>query len=151
MAKTVYPEIEASSVVSTAREYIGTPWHHAGRLKGVGIDCAGLLVCVSRDLGVPVEDDITYTDADEYLRMLSHIRKYCRKIPDNQALKAGDILVFRSRQMYNHCGFYAGENPYGTLIHAYNGGAIKQVVEHALDKSWLDRVAGVYRYKGIKA
>ncbi len=37
-----------SDVVRTARTWLGTPYHHQGRLKGVGVDCAGLLIGVAQ-------------------------------------------------------------------------------------------------------
>ena len=39
-------------VVAAARALIGTPYHHLGRLPGVGIDCAGVLIVIARDLGL---------------------------------------------------------------------------------------------------
>ena len=38
------------------RSYIGTPYVHRGRLPGVALDCAGLVVCALRECGVGVED-----------------------------------------------------------------------------------------------
>lgn len=140
------PTIDPWSIVAKAREYIGTPWHHTARVKGHGIDCAGLLVCVSQDLGVPVSDMTSYTLGDEYELMVGTIEQYCRKLRDNEHLIPGDILVFRGRMMTNHCAFYNGDDG---IIHAYNSPSVKRVVEHGLDDSWRDRIVGRYRYKGI--
>ncbi len=32
-----------SGVLTEARKWIGTPWHHQGRINGVGVDCAMFL------------------------------------------------------------------------------------------------------------
>ncbi len=37
--------------VRVARSYIGTPFHHQGRLPGVGLDCAGVIVCALAECG----------------------------------------------------------------------------------------------------
>jgi len=39
-------------IVRLSRAYIDTPFHHAARLPGVGLDCVGLLVCVARAVGI---------------------------------------------------------------------------------------------------
>lgn len=139
-------------IIRIARTYIGTPWHHAGRKKGVAVDCAGLLVCVSHELGVPVEDFVNYDRLDEYKSLVGVIGKYCEVVAEGQqllaggaVLQAGDILVFRARQMYNHCGFYTGE---GTMVHAYNTPGVERVVETAFDEHWWTRLSVVYRYRG---
>lgn len=31
---------ERARFVATALSYVGTPYHHHGRLKGIGVDCA---------------------------------------------------------------------------------------------------------------
>ena len=48
--------VTAADVVAAARAHIGTPWQHQGRLRGVALDCAGLVIMVARDLGI-VEPD----------------------------------------------------------------------------------------------
>ena len=43
-------------VVTAAREWIGTPYHHQASVKGVGADCLGLVRGVLRDvMGVEPE------------------------------------------------------------------------------------------------
>ncbi len=39
-------------VVRVARTWLGTPYHHQGRVKGAGVDCAGLSVGVAKELGL---------------------------------------------------------------------------------------------------
>ena len=41
-----------ADAVRVARTYIDTPFQHMGRLPGVGLDCAGVLVCVARELSL---------------------------------------------------------------------------------------------------
>ena len=37
----------ALRLIEVARGYVGTPFHHAGRLPGVGLDCIGVPVCAA--------------------------------------------------------------------------------------------------------
>src|SRR5271156_6870557 len=41
-----------TAVVVSARAWVGTPYHHMADVKGVGCDCAMLLVRVFCDLGL---------------------------------------------------------------------------------------------------
>jgi len=137
--------ITGKQIVYCARTYIGTPWHHAARTKGVAIDCAGLLVCVSHELGVPVVDQLDYSHLDEYELMTGTIEQHCNKVTDG-TLMPGDIIVFRGRRMYNHCAFYTGD---GFIIHAYGTPGVERVVLTPFEGSWQSRVDSVYRYKGV--
>lgn len=130
-------------IVKAAREYIGTPWHHSARLKGVGIDCIGLLYCTAKDVGIEVVDYPNYGRSDEFKRMVTHIKKYCVRINRKDEWEEGDIIVFRGRMMLNHCAIYSGE---GNMIHAYDGANINAVVEQPLNDNWRDRIHSIYRY-----
>jgi hypothetical protein len=41
--------LSGNTFIAQARTWIGTPFHHQGRLKGVGCDCLGLIVGVAED------------------------------------------------------------------------------------------------------
>ena len=61
-----------AAFIAEVLSYVGTPWHHQGRLPGVGLDCPGPLICAARALGsVPPTFDVT---------------GYAR-VPDGQALQ----------------------------------------------------------------
>lgn len=145
-------KVTPEMVVEVARTYIGTPWHHAGRLKGVGIDCAGLLVGVSEELGIPIEDDVTYSrNTDNIRRMLPIIEKYCDRLSDKDEMQMGDILVFRGGQgqakVSNHCSIYTGN---GNHIHAYDTGNVSVVTENNIDDHLGPIIFRRYRYKALK-
>ena len=127
-------------LVSLARSYIGTPWHHAGRLRGVGVDCIGLVAEVYREAGLAIADQLNYTTYDEYERLLAVLGDHASPIIG--PLVGGDILVFRHRLMDNHCAIYAGN---GLMVHAYSTPAVMRVVEVPFDDSWVKRLQAVYR------
>jgi len=132
--------VNPDALVKIARSYLGTPWHHAGRLRGVGVDCIGLVAETHREAGHAVSDSLDYSMYDEYDRLLSVLDTHATRVDGE--LQGGDILVFRARLMDNHCGLYT-EN--GHFIHAYSSPAVMRVVEVPLDDSWRRRLQAVYR------
>ena len=49
---------ERARVVAIAHEWLGTPYHTGGRLKGVGVDCLTLLAGVFSEAGLVGQVDI---------------------------------------------------------------------------------------------
>ena len=47
-----YDMPDSNTIVTQARTWIGTPFHHQARLKGKGCDCLGLIVGVVDELGL---------------------------------------------------------------------------------------------------
>lgn len=133
--------LHAEEVCSVAREYLSTPWKHTGRLKGVGIDCIGLVVCVLRETGAITEDYTKYSLADEYDTLMEYVDRHADRIPSPEK---GCLLVFRGRMMNNHCGIYLGD---GIFIHSYNSPGIECVVLQTLGESWNSRLQGCYNPK----
>ena len=60
---------DSTTMVTQARTWLGTPFHHQARLKGKGCDCLGLIVGVVDELGLKNEqgeflagfDEVTYS------------------------------------------------------------------------------------------
>jgi cell wall-associated NlpC family hydrolase len=48
-----------TDIVAAARTYLGVPWRHQGRTRA-GLDCAGLIVMVARDLALSDYDSTAY-------------------------------------------------------------------------------------------
>jgi NlpC/P60 family putative phage cell wall peptidase len=133
-----------ADVVRVARTWLGTPYHHQGRLKGVGVDCAGLLVGVARELGLSQFDATGYSgrpDGDSLIRVC---QEQMTPIPLEELL-SGDVLLFKFEAHAGHLGIYLGNN---TLIHSYL--PRRRVVEHSLDAWWWGQVAGQYRLPGVQ-
>ncbi len=132
-----------SDVVRTARTWLGTPYHHQGRLKGVGVDCAGLLIGVAHELGLSDFDVAGYAprpDGDSLRRLCD---EHMQPIALDTA-RPGDVLLFRFDAHPGHLGILTAANQ---LIHAYL--PRRQVVEHGLDAAWWRQVAAQYRFPGV--
>lgn len=124
-------------IVDKALEYVGTPYAHHGRVKFVGVDCAGLLVCVGRELGIfaPDFDQIGYSQQPDGVKLLQVTRELFPFEVKQSELKAGNIVVIKSamQQRPHHFGI-VGTHPSGNLsiIHASCDKLHNAVVEQRL-------------------
>jgi cell wall-associated NlpC family hydrolase len=134
----------AEDIVFAARQCVGTPFRHQGRLIAFGLDCAGVAIHVAREIGAGVIDVSGYgrTPANGQLERSLDSQPCLERIflEDRQA---GDLLLMRFASEPQHIAIYAGE----TLIHAYaNAG---KCCEHIIDDAWASRIVRVYRVKGL--
>ena len=131
-----------SDIVDKAREYIGTPYKHQGRLKGVGVDCIGLVICVAKELGLSAYDTTDYGRIPQRDFLLHESRKNMHEISYGD-IEPGDVILFEFIKGYpQHFAIYAG-NEY--IIHSYESN--ESVVEHRMCGAWKRRIAGVFRIK----
>jgi cell wall-associated NlpC family hydrolase len=137
-------------IVDEARRWIGTRWQHQGALRGVGVDCIGLLIGVAYALGID--------DAREQRRAFE-FRGYGR-MPDPELLlraaseyldpadgpELGGIALMRFTGSPTHFAIVSCLEPL-TIIHAY--AQARKVVENSMDAVWRSRVVRWYRFRGI--
>jgi NlpC/P60 family putative phage cell wall peptidase len=149
--------LSRADVVRAARRWIGTPYHHQASLKGVGTDCIGLVRGVWAELyGDEAETPPGYSrdwaEASGEETLLAAARRHLVEI-EARDLRGGDIAVFRYRAnvVAKHVGIVAvrciAERAVPTLIHAVEGAP---VVEVELGAWWRRRIAGAFRFPGIK-
>ena len=137
-----------SPVIRAARGWIGTPFHHQGRLKNVGVDCLGLLVGVAKELdlrdnnGRPIaqHDALDYGHFPDELRLATGLKKHCKGA---RKLRAGLIGLFEIDGSARHLGIFGEKNGVLTLIHAY--APARKVVEHRVDEIWEKRLVKLFR------
>jgi hypothetical protein len=130
-------------VVNKAREYIGTKFHHQGRLKGVGIDCAGLVIGVAKDLNLTNFDFINYG----HLPHADTLERLCDENLEKVSLadmQEGDILLMAFESEPQHLAIKTDIG----IIHSY--AQVRRCVEHSLDNVWLSRIKKCYRYRGLE-
>lgn len=128
-------------VIEEARTYLETPFHHQGRVKGLGIDCAGLVIGVGKHLGLSMFDTKNYArtpNGNEMKQLLDKHAEQGHGIP-------GDILLMTFLLEPQHLAIMT-TLPDGEpgIIHAY--ASARKCVEHRLDSQWEKRVVAVYSY-----
>lgn len=137
--------MSGEDILAEARTWRGTKWHHAARLRGVGVDCYGLVFGTALGLGLAVTDFVHYpAGGDNIVPLLRELGRFCRLRDPGEAWQGGDVLVFRSKGLLSHCGFLGGSLPDWTLLHADQCAGF--VVEHPLPEKWRDRVHAVYTF-----
>ncbi len=146
------------ALVEEARSWLGTKFHHQGRVKKSinsrgGCDCLGLVVKVSDSLGLRDKYGSFIKDLDEsnYPRspdgqcLLQKLSYHFQEI-EQKNINVGDLLLFSFAKYPQHLGFVAERN-YGaqkqlTIIHAYSSSGY--VCEHHLDNKWRRRIVSAY-------
>lgn len=141
-------------IVGAARKYVGTPFFHAGRQIGIGVDCAGLLLCVLRDVGLTDYEVASYGRQIQPEALTAALGRFCDRVDTHCPLtlyntegaalmEAGDFLLFAVGGQPQHLAISNGE---GGMIHCHQGAG--KVVEHGIDAGWMRRLVGVWRWRG---
>lgn len=138
-----------ADVVTAARGLIGTPYHHQARVPGVGIDCAGVLIVVARQLGLVAPD----FDVTGYPRVPDGValRDYCEAhmVRVQTPVLGGAVLASWKDGPPQHLGIVADYQHGGlSFIHA-DGERVKAVIETRLAFSRYFRLVAAYGFPGV--
>jgi NlpC/P60 family putative phage cell wall peptidase len=138
--------LNASDVVLAARGWLGTPYQHQARLRGVAVDCIGLVLGVGAEVGAwpPSFNYTGYARLPHKGLLLAESRKYFLEIP-LEAISPGCILVMAWKEFRepHHVAIFAGE----TVIHAASN--FRKVVEHRFDEAFRRRTQFAFRFPGV--
>jgi cell wall-associated NlpC family hydrolase len=114
-------EKQRDDVVAEARSWLRTPFHHAARIKGVGVDCAMLPAAVYAQVGlIPYMENVDYYPLDWHLhrneeRYLATVLAHAKPTENPQK---GDFALFQFGRCFSH-GAIVTDWP--NVIHAYIG------------------------------
>lgn len=138
----------AQNIVDEARAWRNTPFLHQGRLKGLGVDCAGFIGEVARNVGLQVEIPHDYRPREDGTAMMRMLSEHLDFVPTEDA-QPGDILALcdealRNPEIPRHLAIVT-ERTEKTLfiVHASQHG----VREHRMDSAWNRRIHSVWRIK----
>lgn len=142
-----------SSIVHAARSWLGTPYQHQARLRGVGVDCIGLVIGVARSLGlVAPEFDINgYSRQPAPAILMAACEKHMQPVPLTR-IQAGDVIVTRFERDPCHFAIVADYYHGGhlSMIHAANrAGGKGGVIEHRLDPINRARIHAAFALPGV--
>ena len=151
-------KITPEQIAAQARTWLGTRYHHQGRLKKSargpgGVDCIGLIIGIAEELGIqdgngnPIvqADEKNYSMHPEKGRLVGAISSHMREVPI-QNMAVGDILLFKTFKDPQHVGLltqYPGGGP--GLIHCNSSAGM--VVEQPFSMTWVKMLTHVYRFK----
>lgn len=132
------------AIVAEARSWLGTRFHHQGRLKGVGVDCAGLVAQVAQAVGMAVDDHIDYTHRPDGVLLQAVCDAQMTHIDINE-IAPGDVLLMKFDSLPQHLAIVGDYASGGlSMIHAY--APARQVVEVRLDEGWRQQIVAAYRF-----
>lgn len=142
-----------NKIITTAREWIDTPYQHQAMVKHVGVDCVGLIAGVGVELGLlnlptkEVRQFWNYGRLPDPEKMGRLLEKYLIRI-DSDDQDIADIAWIQWRDgMPMHLAMMSKMKSRDTIIHAYSG--VGKAVEHSLTEEWHDRINSFWRYPGL--
>jgi NlpC/P60 family putative phage cell wall peptidase len=138
--------VDRGRIVSLARSWIGTPYHHQASAHGVGTDCIGLVRGIWRTLyGAEAQALPAYSrdwaEATGEETLIEAARRHLIEVATGEA-QPGDVLVFRYRatSVAKHAAILV--TPV-TMIHAFEGAPVSEV---ALSRWWRRRLAAAFAF-----
>lgn len=134
--------VTRAEVVAAGRAWLGTPFHHQGRLRGVGVDCAGVIIGIAKELKLSTFDVTGYGHRPDGREMesLCHSHMRCGVITKKQP---GDVLLLEVDKQPQHLALATDIG----MLHAY--APLRRVVEHRIDEDWSSRIVAVFILPGI--
>lgn len=135
--------IKRVHLIAEAETWVGTPWAHQGRIKGVAVDCVGLLMGVGKALGLPYKDVQGYPP-----RPGAELRAMCDEQMDpvgRMNRKPGDALLLAWHRNPIHLAILLDDD---YVIHS--NGIVGKVVKHPMDDSWRKAIVQAYHFRGVE-
>ena len=150
--------ISSQTIVKQARSWLGTKYHHHGRLKkssdcAGGVDCIGLIIGVSKELEITGKggkllslfDETGYSAHPDGVSLKSFLDRHLRPVSRSK-IRAGDVLLFKIFEYPQHVGIATDHSVGGLgVIHCYSDS--EAVVEHLLSPAWQRMLVSGYRFR----
>lgn len=112
---------QREAVVKAARSFVGTRYHHEGKIKGVGVDCATLIALSFEEAGARPPIDVApysyqwHVHHEEPLYEKAIVRHGGRLVDVPQI---GDIALYFQGKQFAHGAIVTNVLPL-VIIHAY--------------------------------
>ena len=126
---------QRAAVAAEALSWLGTGYHHHARIKGVGVDCAQLLIGVFSACGLVPAIETGHYPVDWHMHRSEEmfsgwLARYAKLAQD--PMRAGDIVLWRFGRTFSHGSIHVGND---LLVHAYvrRGVIVSRIGEEPLD------------------
>lgn len=143
-------------VIAEARTWIGTRFHHQAAMKGVGVDCVGLITGTGAAFDWRPDPEQWkrfkgYARLPNPSRMLDALNLFLLPVwhgglmsPAEESMQIADVLYMQWRDdLPTHLAFFAAFKGRPTIIHAWSEAG--EVVEHGYVDPWPARLHSVWR------
>ena len=132
-----------ADVVAEARQWIGTPYHHQAAVRGVGCDCAGLVLGVAKVLALTGYRPTAWGRQPNSSELADHLAAAgCVPV---DAGGAGRLVQFALPGDMAHLGICSDSS----VIHSWV--AAGGVCEMAMTAGWARRVRQYWALPGVEA
>lgn len=132
---------ERNAVVMMAKSWLGTPYHTAARIRGVGADCATMVAGAYEDARMIPAQDIAHYPPDWHLhrgteRYLAQVLQYAKELPEDhpRAKLPGNLVLYRFGRCFSHAAIIV---QWPQIAHAYVG---RNCTLDDGDASWLTTI-----------
>jgi Cell wall-associated hydrolases (invasion-associated proteins) len=97
----------AHTVCAIARSWLGTPYHHKGRVRGAGVDCAMFPLEVYREAGLIPDLDIPFYPQDWHLHRaeeiyLGIVQRFAVETQHAASPQPGDFVLYHFGRTWSH-------------------------------------------------
>lgn len=111
-------EFSRQAVVQEAMSWLRTPYHHAARVKGAGVDCLMLLAGVYTAVGLIAPPEIPYYPQDVMFHRgeetyLAGLMRYAHEVVHPHP---GDVAIWKIGRIFSHAAIVT---QWPEIIHAY--------------------------------
>ena len=137
----------SDQLVQEARTWVGTPYHHQARVKGVGVDCANLIAGIAEACGyepVILQPYSTqwhlHNSEEKLLNILESYGCTATTLEEQFGNYEGSIITFKFGHVSSHVGIFTSPN---TFVHA--DVRIGKVTEVSLNGQWANHFSGIYK------
>jgi cell wall-associated NlpC family hydrolase len=114
------------NVAQEALTWLGTPYHHHARIKGVGVDCVQLLCGVFEAVGLVPPITTGHYPVDWHLHHSEEVfsgslDQYAHLRSPGTTPQVGDMLLFQFGRTFSHGSIVVGHDSDGAvlLVHSY--------------------------------
>lgn len=123
-----------AAVLREARTWLGTPYVHSGRVKGVGVDCLTLLAGVYQEAGLVERVPIPNYPHDWHLHRAEqlYMNGLLKYMKETATPKPADIVLWQFGRCFSHGAIIVN---WPNVIHAY----VKSrcIIENIDNAVWL--------------
>lgn len=148
-------ESTGQKIANAAIRWLGTPYQNNAMVRGVGVDCAYLLVAAVVESGLMPKDKLNIEDYSNEWHLHHSEEKYLKYVEQvadkvdlkNDILEIGDFLLYQFGRCISHGAIYIGN---GLVIHAFvDYGVIFSKLEDVIfnDSRGRSRLRAVYRFR----
>jgi len=129
-------------MIMAVKACLGTPFHHQGRKKDVGLDCIGLVIIGLKAIDIKIKDRLDYGVRPDGVSLINAIKEHGGREVKN--IQAGDILVFRYDNQPQHVAIALSDSE---LIHSF--APARKVVQTSIGDYWKRRLVAIFRFNEI--